>query len=121
MEKAADIRAWLTDLENLVQSTLLSGEPVTGWKIVEGRSNRRFSDELLVAEAMKEAGYDEAVLYEKKLITLTQMEKDFGKKAVAKILGSLIVKPQGKPTLAPESDKRPAFQPEDAILAAFDE
>lgn len=76
---------------------------------------------MLVAEAMKEAGYDETVLYEKKLITLTQMEKDFGKKAVAKILGSLIVKPQGKPTLAPESDKRPAFQPEDAILAAFDE
>ena len=106
LEKSADIRAWLTDLENLVQSTLLSGEPVIGWKIVEG---------------MKEAGYDETVLYEKKLITLTQMEKDFGKKAVAKILGSLIVKPQGKPTLAPESDKRPAFQPEDAILAAFDE
>ena len=121
LEKAADIRAWLTDLENLVQSTLLSGEPVTGWKIVEGRSNRKFSDDLLVAEAMKEAGYDEAVLYEKKLITLTQMKKDFGKKAVAKILGPLIVKPQGKPTLAPESDKRPAFQPEDAILAAFDE
>lgn len=121
LEKAADIRAWLTDLENLVQSTLLSGEPVAGWKIVEGRSNRKFADELKVAEAMKEAGYDEAVLYEKKLITLTQMEKDFGKKAVAKVLGPLIIKPQGKPTLAPESDKRPAFQPDEAILAAFDE
>lgn len=121
LEKAADIRAWLTDLENLVQSTLLSGEPVTGWKIVEGRSNRKFSDDLKVAEAMKAAGYDEALLYEKKLITLTQMEKDFGKKKVAEVLGSLIIKPQGKPTLAPESDKRPAFQPDEAILAAFDE
>ena len=55
------------------------------------------------------------------MITLTQMEKDFGKKAVAEILAGLIEKPQGKPTLAPESDKRPAFQPEEAILAAFDE
>lgn len=121
LEKAADIRAWLTDLENLVQSTLLSGEPVTGWKIVEGRSNRKFADDLKVAEAMKAAGYDEAELYEKKLITLTQMEKDFGKKTIAKILGTLIIKPQGKPTLAPESDKRPAFQPDEAVLAAFDE
>ena len=60
-------------------------------------------------------------MYERKLITLTQMEKDFGKKAVGEVLGSLIVKPQGKPTLAPESDKRPAFQPEEAVLAAFDE
>jgi hypothetical protein len=49
------------------------------------------------------------------------MEKDFGKKKVAEILGSLITKPQGKPTLAPESDKRPEFKPEEAILAAFDE
>lgn len=121
LEKAADIKAWLTDLENLVQSTILSGKAVPGWKIVEGRSNRKFVDEQKVADAMKAAGYDEALLYERKLITLTQMEKDFGKKAVANTLGSLIIKPQGKPTLAPESDKRPAFQPEDAILAAFDE
>ena len=73
-------------------------------------------------EAFKDAGYDEAVLFKApELITLTQMEKDFGKKAVAEILAGLIEKPQGKPTLAPESDKRPAFQPEEAIIAAFDE
>ena len=72
---------WLTDLEGLVSSTLLSGRPVTGWKMVEGRSNRKFADELKVVEAMKSAGYDESLLYERKLITLTQMEKDFGKKA----------------------------------------
>lgn len=121
LEKAADIRAWLTDLENLVLSALLSGAPVSGWKIVEGRSVRRFEDELKVAEAMKAAGYDEAMLYEKKLITLTQMEKDFGKKTVAEVLGGLITKPPGKPALAPESDRRPTFQPEMAVLAAFDE
>lgn len=121
LEKATDIKAWLSDLESLVESTLLKGKAVTGWKIVEGRSNRKYADENAVVAAMVNAGYEEALLYEKKLITLTQMEKDFGKKAVAETLGSLIVKPQGKPTLAPESDKRPAFQPEEAVLAAFDE
>ena len=52
LEKAADIQAWLTDLEGLVSSTLLSGQPVTGWKMVEGRSNRKFADELKVVEAI---------------------------------------------------------------------
>ena len=79
--------------------------------MVEGRSIRKFADDLKVAEAMKAAGYDESLLYERKLLTLTQMEKDFGKKAVADVLGGLIIKPQGKPTLAPESDRRPAWQP----------
>jgi hypothetical protein len=120
LEQAGDIQSWLADLESLVSSTLLAGQPVEGWKMVEGRSNRRFADELKVVAAMKAAGYDESLLYERKLITLTQMEKDFGKKAVAETLGELIVKPQGKPTLAPAKDKRPEFRPEEQLLAEFD-
>lgn len=120
LEQAGDIQSWLADLESLVSSTLLAGQPVEGWKMVEGRSNRRFADELKVVAAMKSAGYDESLLYERKLITLTQMEKDFGKKAVAETLGELIVKPQGKPTLAPANDKRPEFRPEEQLLAEFD-
>ena len=49
------------------------------------------------------------------------MEKDFGKKTVAEVLKDLIVKPKGAPTLAPEGDKRPAYQFEEQVLAAFDE
>lgn len=120
LEQAGDIQSWLADLESLVSSTLLAGQPVEGWKMVEGHSNRRFADELKVVDAMKAAGYDESLLYERKLITLTQMEKDFGKKAVAETLGELIVKPQGKPTLAPAKDKRPEFRPEEQLLAEFD-
>lgn len=120
LEQAGDIQSWLADLESLVSSTLLAVQPVEGWKMVEGRSNRRFADELKVVDAMKAAGYDESLLYERKLITLTQMEKDFGKKAVAETLGELIVKPQGKPTLAPAKDKRPEFRPEEQLLAEFD-
>lgn len=120
LEQAGDIQSWLADLESLVSSTLLAGQPVEGWKMVEGRSNCRFTDELKVVAAMKAAGYDESLLYERKLITLTQMEKDFGKKAVAETLGELIVKPQGKPTLAPAKDKRPEFRLEEQLLAEFD-
>lgn len=122
LEKAKDIKAWLTDLENLVQSTILSGIAVTGWKIVEGKSNRVITNTEKAAEAFKKAGYEDTQIYKpQELITLTQMEKSFGKKKVAELIGELITKPQGKPTLAPESDKRPEFKPEEAVLAAFDE
>lgn len=121
LEKAADIKAWLKDLENLVQSTLLEGTSVPGWKIVAGRSNRIISNEDKLVEAFKKAGYDATLLYEKKLRTLTQLEKDFGAKTFAEIAGNVIVKPEGEPTLAPEADKRPAINREDLILEAFDE
>jgi hypothetical protein len=121
LAKSADIETWLKDLRELVSGALTAGETVTGWKMVEGRSNRKFADEDKVVAAMKAAGYDESLLYDRKLITLTQMERDFGKKTLAEILGDLIVKPQGAPTLAPESDKRPAYRFEDQVLKAFDE
>ena len=121
LAKSADIETWLKDLRELVSGALTAGETVTGWKMVEGRSNRKFADEDKVVAAMKAAGYDESLLYDRKLITLTQMERDFGKKTLAEVLGDLIVKPQGAPTLAPESDKRPAYRFEDQVLKAFDE
>lgn len=121
LAKADDIKSWLSDLEKLVMQSLFEGKPVEGWKLVEGKSNRKFVDNLKVAEAMKEAGYEEALLYERSLITLTAMEKSFGKKAVGEILKDLIYKPQGKPTLATVKDKREAFTPESLILEAFNE
>lgn len=121
LEKAADIKAWLKDLENLVIGKLFEGESVEGWKLVEGRSNRKYTDELAVAEAMKAAGYDEALLYERSLLGITAMEKAFGKKAVGEVLKDLIYKPQGKPTLAPAADKRAEFKPEELVLDAFDD
>jgi len=121
LEKAADIKAWLSDLEKLVMFKLFEGEPVEGWKLVEGRSNRKYTDETKVAEAMKAAGYDEARLYERSLIGITAMEKAFGKKAVGEVLKDLIYKPQGKPTLAPATDKRAEFKPEELVLDAFDD
>lgn len=121
LAKAKDIKDWLTDLEGLVFNTLMSGEAVEGWKLVEGRSNRRYTDEIAVAKAMRKAGYKDAVLFEKKLLTITKMEETFGKKKVQEIIGKLIEKPEGKPTLAPMDDKRLEIKPKEKLLEAFDE
>ena len=121
LEKAADIEAWLGDLKKYVEGSLLEGVKVPGWKLVEGRSVRRYADADAVAKTMIDAGYDAALLYKpRELITLTQMEKDFGKKNVDELLGDLIVKPAGAPTLAPESDKRKAITPTEQLLKQFD-
>lgn len=122
LDKAGDIETWLNDLKAYVQESLMEGVKVPGWKLVEGRSVRKYVDVNAVAQAMINAGYDEALLYKpRELINLTQMEKDFGKKAVAEVLGPLIVKPAGAPTLAPESDRRPEYTPEEAIIKKFEE
>ena len=83
------------------------GKVWMGFKIVEGRSVRRYKDEDVVAREAESAGYTD--IFDKKLISLTQMEKLMGKKAFTDILDGLIEKPPGKPTLVPISDKRPAI------------
>lgn len=121
LEKAADIKNWLDDLTSFVTKTLMNGDQVEGWKLVAGKSNRTIKDDLKAVELFKAAGIDEALLYNKKLITLTEMEKNFGKKFVADTIGACIVKPEGKPTLAVASDKRDALNIKEAVIKAFDE
>lgn len=121
LAKADDIENWLSELKEHVQQTLIEGKPVKGWKIVQGCSNRKYSDTDKVVKAMVAAGYDEASLYKpKELIGITQMEKDFGKKNVAKVLDGLLIKPAGKPTLAPADDSRPEYKPQEELLKEFD-
>lgn len=74
---------------------------------VAGRSVRKYTDEIAVADAAEAAGY--ADIYDTRLITLTAMERLMGKKTFNEVLGDLVVKPMGKPTLAPDTDKRPAL------------
>ena len=88
------------------------GKRWEGFKVVEGRSVRKYKDESSAARAAEAAGYTD--IFDKKLITPTQMEKLMGKKAFMEILGNLVVKPPGKPTLVPLSDKRPAIQASNA-------
>lgn len=102
--KADELAAWAADVKEFALQQALSGVKYAGFKIVEGRSNRKYTDEDAVADTVKKAGFDP---YEPKLLGITAMEKLLGKKKFAEILKGLVEKPQGKPALVPESDKRP--------------
>lgn len=98
--------SWGNDIKEYALQQAQSGVHFDGWKIVEGRSNRKFTDEAAVASKVKDAGYNP---YEKKLLGITAMSTILGKKKFEELLGELVYKPPGKPTLVPESDKRPAM------------
>ncbi len=101
------IKNWVTAVEEYALQAALNGKKFPGFKLVEGRSIRKYSDEKMVADRLIENGYKESIIYEPaKLKTITAMEKLVTKKAFTILLGDLIIKPQGKPTLAPELDKR---------------
>lgn len=107
LRKAEQLANWVKDITEYALEEAINGKKWDGWKLVEGRSNRKYVDEIKVADTLKGAGYDEALLYEKKLYGITAMEKIVGKKKFTELLNNLIEKPQGKPTLVDESDKRP--------------
>ena len=98
--------AWATDIRDYALQAAISGKHWPGYKLVEGRANRKYTDERAVVAAVKAAGYDP---YEHKVLGVTAMTTLLGKKQFNDILGGLVIKPQGKPTLVPDSDKRPAM------------
>ena len=104
LAKADELSAWAADVKEYALQQALSGVEYDGWKVVEGRSNRKYTDEDAAADAVTAAGYDP---YEKKVLGITAMEKMLGKKKFAELLGGLVEKPQGKPVLVPLTDKRP--------------
>jgi hypothetical protein len=105
LSAVADITSWASEIMAYASNAAINhGVKWPGFKLVEGRSVRKYSDEDAVARAVKEAGYKD--IYRQSLITLTEMEKLLGKQTFAEVLGGLIVKPNGKPTLVPDTDKR---------------
>lgn len=111
LSAAREYTAWAKDLENEALELALSGEVVTGWKVVESVAKRKYKSEEIVAATLVKAGYDPALIYEKKLLGVTKMTQLMGKKEFHEVLEEpgLVFKPEGAPTLAPESDKRPAI------------
>jgi len=105
--KLDDLTNWASEIATYAQEEAIKGKQWNGWKIVEGRSNRKYTDEQTVAEVAYAAGYKD--IHKKTLLPITEMEKLMGKETFQEILGSLIYKPPGKPTLVPLSDKRPAM------------
>ena len=101
-----ELIAWASDIKDYALQAAISGKQWSGYKLIEGRSNRKYTDENAVIAAVTAAGYDP---YEHKILGVTAMTALLGKKQFNDILGGLITKPQGKPTLVPGSDKRPAM------------
>ena len=108
LAKLPDIKKWAEEIQEYALQAALGGKQWQGFKLVEGRSNRRYADEEAVVKAAKAAGYHD--IYKQTLIPITEMERLMGKKEFATVLGGLIVKPQGKPTLVEDTDKREAIQ-----------
>lgn len=103
-----ELAKWAKSVKDYaLQSAVSNGESFPGWKLVRGRANRKLTDELEVAEILTEQGYAPEQIYSLK--GLTDLEEVVGKKKLADLLGDRIVKPEGRPTLAPETDKRQAI------------
>lgn len=107
LKRGKDMAAWLEDMKEYALSESLAGADVPGWKAVEGRGSRAFTDTDEAVDTLIKNGIDESVLYERRVLTLAQMEKAVGKKAFGELVGDLVVKNPGKPILVEESDKRP--------------
>lgn len=106
LTKADELVSWVNDIKDYALTQALSGAKYDGYKVVEGKSNRKYTDEGTVASVVADAGYDP---YEKKLLGITAMTSLLGKQKFNELLGDYITKPQGKPTLVPDTDKRPAL------------
>ncbi len=104
LDKLDELIGWAGDIKEYALNAALLGKHFDGWKLVEGRSNRRYTDEAKVAQIVSGTGHDP---YEHKLLGITAMEKLLGKKQFATLLSGLVERPQGKPVLVPASDKRP--------------
>lgn len=113
---------WLNDVKSYALKQAEAGHQIPGWKLVEGRSNRKYKDADAVAAKLLASGVPEAVIYERSLLGITAMEKTIGKKKFAELLEGeepLVVKPQGKPTLVPVDDKRQALSSVASAAADF--
>lgn len=110
------VSLWLKRVKDQALSTLLNGGQVPGYKVVAGRGSLTWKDELQTAEALKAAGYTQEEITTTELLSVAKMEKVLGRKKAAEVLPDLIVSRSGAPTVVPESDKRPTYDP----VADFD-
>ena len=111
LSKADELVSWASAIKEYALRQAVSGKKWAGWKLVEGRSNRRYINDAVVADVVERAGFDP---YERRVLGVTAMQKLLGKSRFDELLNPYIEKPQGKPTLVPESDKRPAMSTAEA-------
>ena len=121
LEKADSVIKYVNLIKDYCLNEALQGKQFAGWKLVEGRANRKYSDEAEIAQVLQEAGFENTEVFQPaKLLSITTMQSFLGKKKFEKLLGKYIVKPQGKPVLVPESDPRPVFSSAENDFEALD-
>lgn len=121
LHEGEDVAKWLKDLQEYALSECLAGREIPGWKAVEGRGSRDWTDMDAAFQALMDNGIPSALLWEQKPLTLAQVEKVVGKKEFAAYVGSYVVKNPGKPTLAEASDRREAISNRITAQEAFKE
>ena len=108
------VEPFINAVREEAKQVLLKGKPLKGWKLVAGRSIRKWRDDEVAEKALKNARVKAADMYAKKLISPTQAEKILGKDHA--LLKKHVVKPEGAPTLALENDKRPSITTENEFV-----
>ena len=104
------VALWLKRVKAQALNSMLDGQEIPGYKLVEGKlGNRKWTDELQVAEALKAAGYSQEDYTETKLLSPAAMDKALGKKKAAELLADLVERAAGAPTIAEANDKRPTY------------
>lgn len=121
LTKARGLESWVHDLEQYALAASLQGGHIPGWKVVEGRGSRSWIDQDNAFTQLQQRGVAEAVLYERKAVSVPGLEKALGKSAFAEAAAGLWVKNPGKPTLAADSDPRPVYQPEKTMFQPVNE
>lgn len=120
LDRASAFSTWLKSVQDFaLNQAVVHGKKWPGWKVVEGRSNRKYTSEIEVAKLLQAQGYAEEQIFEKNVLGITKLEKVIGKTAFNALLSPLIIKPAGKPTLAPLSDKRPEYNSAEAAAIDF--
>jgi len=109
LHRVAKLKNYIKAVEEYAESQMLAGKDIPGWKLVEGRKTRAFTDMEEAFKTLSENGVEESLLWKRTPLTLAQIEKDIGKKRFGEIIGNQVIKLPGKPTVAPESDPREVF------------
>lgn len=121
LQRLVDVVKYQKDLQEYALKECLAGKEVKGWKAVEGRGSRDWTDMDQAFKKLENSGIDEAMLWERKSLTLAQVEKTVGKKEFGEMVGDMVVKNPGKPALVKETDKRQAITNQISAKDAFQE
>lgn len=119
LTNAPQIEKWLKAVKDYALDAALGGIEFPGMKLVAGRSTRSYSDEEALLDSLHDAGVEDALIYERNLLSPAKLEKLLGKKVYAAIAAPYVTVSPGKPTLVPETDKRDRLTPDESIRNQF--